>query len=859
MASSNKNSNQSSDDLKQQQKLFGDLLKTIKEVVDVRDTELSVTRDINDAIREQLASVKNNLDFKTSTRRILGEINKLAEQNVDFTKEERKILLDKESILKRQSKLFNTRNQLERESRQIKSQISILKEKTNLSGEELDINTEQIKAFEMLEESLSEQLINSEIFSENLSQALNSTQKLNELAPPKIFSGLSDIATAIPGLRKFAGPFQDAAKASKEIAAEQISTNLATKQRVSHFQELYKSSGKLRSSMEEAGVSAKEIRNGFTFDPSKIGLNSLKSGFKSLGPIIAKSLGPVSLIIMAAQAIKSLVDEMFAASEQTANFSNNLLLSRESARELRQETYNITNLYNQLASEQGSLTITQEKYLKTLNSINDQLGLQLDLTRGFGEQTAKNVAQASILTDQYGLSAEASTQLFLDAERLNKPLKDYTEEIFGQLAYQSTQKGLMVDITKTIEKASNISGELRANFKGNTLELAQAVYQSKLLGLSLEQSQRISEGLLNFQGSIEAEMQAELLTGRQLNLEKAREYALNNNNLGVLREITNQGITQEEFSKSNYLQRKAIAGAIGLSTDELSDMFQKQKELSVLEEKSLRLRNRLKAEGKSLDDKTFDAEKANLFEIAAAAEKAGKSEEEIRKILAKQVEERKNEQSATQKFNKSLDQLKEKFSELVDGGLLDSLIDILTGIAESSMFKGFKEQGEAKRLYAALKKEKQAGGNVSDEDLKNAELGTKKDGFVTKKLIEVLLPGVGSLINEFSDKRINNAREKTQEKSKELGLLNTPEELDDFILRPGKPPLKFNKDDLLIGGTNLINKSETIKDDSLSVSKLNEINNNLNKLLQVIEKGGNVYLDSVKVGETITKTLSRIS
>ena len=47
---------------------------------------------------------------------------------------------------------------------------------------------------------------------------------------------------------------------------------------------------------------------------------------------------------------------------------------------------------------------------------------------------------------------------------------------------------------------------------------------------------------------------------------------------------------------------------------------------------------------------------------------------------------------------KALDQAKEAFVRLVDGGSLDKLADILTGITESSLFAGYAEEGEAKRL-----------------------------------------------------------------------------------------------------------------------------------------------------------------
>jgi hypothetical protein len=58
----------------------------------------------------------------------------------------------------------------------------------------------------------------------------------------------------------------------------------------------------------------------------------------------------------------------------------------------------------------------------------------------------------------------------------------------------------------------------------------------------------------------------------------------------------------------------------------------------------------------------FDLEKASLAEISIAAQAAGKSEVELRNILGDQIYLRKQEEDATQKFNKALGQAKEAFA-----------------------------------------------------------------------------------------------------------------------------------------------------------------------------------------------------
>jgi hypothetical protein len=72
-------------------------------------------------------------------------------------------------------------------------------------------------------------------------------------------------------------------------------------------------------------------------------------------------------------------------------------------------------------------------------------------------------------------------------------------------------------------------------------------------------------------------------------------------------------------------------------------------------------------------------------------------------------------------------------------------------------------------------------------------------------------------------------------------VMGPPDAVDDFILRPGQPPIKFNKDDLLIGGTSLGGGSGD-----------GEVTALLKELISIIKSGGDVYLDSTKVGTALT-------
>ena len=99
-----------------------------------------------------------------------------------------------------------------------------------------------------------------------------------------------------------------------------------------------------------------------------------------------------------------------------------------------------------------------------------------------------------------------------------------------------------------------------------------------LLGTNLSSVASAAEGFLDFQTSLNAEVEASILLGRDVNLQKARELALAGDLEGVQTEIVNQLGSAEEFSKLNVLQRKSLASAVGLELSQVEKIVNKQKE-----------------------------------------------------------------------------------------------------------------------------------------------------------------------------------------------------------------------------------------------------------------------------------------
>jgi hypothetical protein len=202
-----------------------------------------------------------------------------------------------------------------------------------------------------------------------------------------------------------------------------------------------------------------------------------------------------------------------------------------------------------------------------------KLGQQLGIAKVF---SADVTTEFALLTGRMGLAEESAAGLAKMSIMLGKSSRNVTNEALGTARALESQNGILLDERQVLEEVGKVSGQLLANFQANPSKIAAAVTQAKLLGTSLEQTKKQSESLLDFQTSIQNELQAEIISGQQLNLERARGAALMGDQATVMKELASQNINFTKFSQMNVIAQKNIAAALGLSADELADQLAQQ-------------------------------------------------------------------------------------------------------------------------------------------------------------------------------------------------------------------------------------------------------------------------------------------
>lgn len=218
-----------------------------------------------------------------------------------------------------------------------------------------------------------------------------------------------------------------------------------------------------------------------------------------------------------------------------------------------------------------SLTTTAE-YLKGMVTLTTELGINANVA--FSSETVTTVAE---LTENMGMAAGEAASLAKFSKLSGTSLKNNLSNVEDSFKSFVQTNGVALNFGDILSDTANISDSIAMSLGNNPPAIAEAAMNAQKLGLSLQQVDDIASSLLNFQSSIEAEMEAELLTGTQINLEKAREAALNNDILGLQEEIGNNQQINQAFASGNRIEQEALAKALGMSRNDMASMIALQK------------------------------------------------------------------------------------------------------------------------------------------------------------------------------------------------------------------------------------------------------------------------------------------
>ena len=281
--------------------------------------------------------------------------------------------------------------------------------------------------------------------------------------------------------------------------------------------------------------------------------------------------GMEKLMVAGEAAIIALAKGAFQASENINNIQKATGISYFNARRLQAE-------FAIVAINTNKAYINSIELNKSFADLTETTGLLLDYS-------GETLVTMTGLTKQMGLSVEAGAQLSLLASMQSSDTESVLNNIDATVNAVNKQNKTAVSLKQVYNDISSASKAIVVSLKMSPELLAEAATQARALGLSLGEVDKVAESLLNFEQSIEAELTAELLTGKQINLEKARQLALDNDLAGLAEEIKDNTALTEAFATGNRIQQQALADTLGMSRDELAGMVYQQELMSMGQDK----------------------------------------------------------------------------------------------------------------------------------------------------------------------------------------------------------------------------------------------------------------------------------
>ena len=263
---------------------------------------------------------------------------------------------------------------------------------------------------------------------------------------------------------------------------------------------------------------------------------------------------------------------------------------------LQQAISKIQDLSKRFSENTRATADTMHLNVNEAKKLNKEILGQLKGEKALQTNMKDVVATQSALSDAYGgsmkFTAEQAVNLDIASKKLG--ISNTQAAQFSSLMFATGESSQEVQIqlmaaTKTLAKASGVkfdavmsdiasSGKDVAGYFGTSgKELAIMAVQARKMGFELADVKSMSEGLLDVENRIEKQMKFNLLTGKNINLDKATALALEGDHAGMMKEVVKQAGNLDGL---NQLEIKALNEALGVDIMKLknAEALREQKE-----------------------------------------------------------------------------------------------------------------------------------------------------------------------------------------------------------------------------------------------------------------------------------------
>ena len=311
-----------------------------------------------------------------------------------------------------------------------------------------------------------------------------------------------------------------------------------------------------------------------------------KSASAALSKIAAH---PVALVILA------LAAAVYASVKRFIELDKAAEAFRHTTGLISTQMVHIGKYAREINVEMRRLGVTIEDAYKSAAAMVETFQTSYAVTSG----VMRNVAQ---LAANIGVAETDSVELYQTFLGMGKTTSTMATDLMNAAVALAEANG--VPIAAVFRDIANASNDAMIFLGRSPILMLRTAVEARRLGTTMESLAKSAKGLLNFQESINAEMEASAITGRTLNFQSSRQLAFAGELVKSRQEALRQIEKLGEFQSMSVYQQEAVARAAGMEVQEIVKMQAQQKQLSALKEADFDLWLKMDTARKAADKAT---------------------------------------------------------------------------------------------------------------------------------------------------------------------------------------------------------------------------------------------------------------
>jgi len=307
------------------------------------------------------------------------------------------------------------------------------------------------------------------------------------------------------------------------------------------------------------------------------GVKSLGSGIAGIGSSLVSSLlNPFNLLLMVVGGFILLVGlafrELTKLEDAGRDFRKELGMSADQISHIREQVLDLQTEFAHLGLRVGNFY--------------DAVAAFADVNASVDHATTQQIKFVAILEKTLGVQATTTTSAMANLMKLGATGREEAQGMVLQIQALAQKHG--VAFAKVMEDVSGASEDAFLFARGSAKALAEGAVHARRMGSSLDDVASSASALLDFESSINSEMQASSMFGMHINMNGLRAAAIAGDTNAMLEERLRIMDSLGGIENMNRFRQIALAEAMGTSVDELLNMNKAREQERMLQQAALR-------------------------------------------------------------------------------------------------------------------------------------------------------------------------------------------------------------------------------------------------------------------------------